>query len=261
MGSWRPTGDSSVFVELDLPLHHILANLADQSDGGSFKNGNFPVNAVFSKMIAKAISANDLTRQINSVVRAGAIYERKNVDLFFHAVTTPDDLSGFKLLNPHESDLSKLAHEIENRVLAVRSGQDKTFHQVKALFRLCPGWLSKLVLDLTGFFSYTLNLNLSALGIPKDAFGSVMVTNVGSLGIDGGFTIIAPYSRIPCVIAICSVRKKPLVETDAAGQDNVVVRPVARLGMTFDHRIVDGIHIAAFVKEMKRLSKEPATWL
>lgn len=255
MGSWRPTGDSSVFVELDLPVHHILDSI--HQHGGQ----TLPVNAVFSKMIAKAISTNELTRRINSVVRSGAIYERQDIDLFFHAVITPDDLSGFKLKNPHESDLSKLAIEIDERVHAVRNGHDRTFHQVKGLFRLCHGWLSKLALDLTGFFSYTLNLNLSVLGVPRDAFGSIMVTNVGSLGIDGGFTIIAPYSRIPCVIAICSLQKKPLVETDASGQDILAIRPVVRLGMTFDHRIVDGIHIAAFVKEMKRLSKEPQTWL
>lgn len=255
MGSWRSTGDSSVFVELDLPVHHILEKLSEREIAG------FPINAVFSKLIASAVAANDLTRQINSVVRAGALFQRRNIDLFFHAVATPDDLSGFKLHNPQLTDLRVLADEIDERVRKVRENRDPTFQQVKSLFRRIPGWLSKAALDLTGFVTYTLNLRLTIFGVPQDAFGSVMITNVGSLGIDGGFTIIAPYTRIPCVIAICTIQKKPLVEVDSNGNDLLAIRPVVRLGMTFDHRIVDGIHIAAFVNEMKRLAKEPQTWL
>ncbi|MDZ4082327.1 MAG: 2-oxo acid dehydrogenase subunit E2, partial [Bdellovibrionales bacterium] len=72
---------------------------------------------------------------------------------------------------------------------------------------------------------------------------------------------IAPYTRIPCVIAICSVQKKPVVEQDSLGNDVIVIRRVARLGMTFDHRIVDGFHIAAFVRQLKQLCLKPEGWL
>lgn len=252
LGSWRPTGDSSVFVELDLVLDPIF----DYTEG---KNIN--LNAIFAKLLAQAMDANADTRQINSIVRWGRIYQRKNIDLFFHVSNSATDLAGIRIESPHRKQIDKLSSEFVSEVKSLRQNGDLKFKKVKRLFRVVPGWCSKLVLDFTGFASYTLNLNLSWLGIPKDAFGSVMVTNVGSLGIDGGFTVIAPYTRIPCVIAICTVRKKPVVESDTHGKDAVVIRRVVRLGMTFDHRIVDGFHIAEFVQQLKLLCAKPESWL
>ncbi len=252
MGSWRPTGDSSVFVELDLVLDHVLNYQAVE---------NTNLNAVFAKLLATAIDANDITRQINSIVRWGKIYQRKNIDLFFHVANSPTDLAGVRIERPHQKQLAMLSSEFVSEVKSLRESGDTKFKRVKGLFRFVPGWCSRTVLNLTGFVSYTLNLNLSVFGVPKDAFGSVMVTNVGSLGIDGGFTVIAPYTRIPCVIAICSVQKKPVVEMDEAGRDMLVIRRVVRLGMTIDHRIVDGFHIAEFVRQLKQLCMKPESWL
>lgn len=253
MGSWRPTGDSSVFVELDLVLDHVL----DQGQDGQNRN----LNAIFAKLLARAIDTDSNTRQINSLIRWGRIYQRKNIDLFFHVSNSATDLAGIRIENPHRKPIDALSEEFVAEVKALRANGDQKFKKVKDLFRFVPGWCSRLVLDVTGFVSYTLNLNLSLLGVPKDAFGSIMVTNVGSLGIDGGFTVIAPYTRIPCVIAICSVQKKPIVEQDSSGTDVIVIRRVARLGMTFDHRIVDGFHIAAFVRQLKHLCLKPEGWL
>lgn len=252
IGSWRPTGDSSVFVELDLVVDRLL-------DHPAAKVAN--INAVFAKMIALAVDANADTRQINSILRWGQIYQRKNVDLFFHVSNSAADLAGIKIENPQTKAIAALSDDFHSRVQQIRQNGDLTFEKVKGLFRFVPGFFSKFVLDLTGFVSYNLNLNLSVFGVPRDAFGSIMVTNVGSLGIDGGFTVLAPYTRIPCVIAICSVRKRPVVETDSSGNDLIAIRRVVRFGMTFDHRIVDGFHIAEFVRQLKRLSLQPESWL
>jgi pyruvate/2-oxoglutarate dehydrogenase complex dihydrolipoamide acyltransferase (E2) component len=48
---------------------------------------------------------------------------------------------------------------------------------------------------------------------------------------------------------------------DEAGRDMLVIRRVVRLGMTFDHRIVDGFHIAEFVRQLKQLCMKPESWL
>ena len=41
---------------------------------------------------------------------------------------------------------------------------------------------------------YTFNLDLSGLGMPRDAFGGVTITNVGSLGLDIAYVPLVPYT-------------------------------------------------------------------
>jgi hypothetical protein len=254
MGSWRPTGDSSVFVELDLTMDALIERW--RSRGAFADPRQFErrwINPIMARMLGLAIQSSPESRQVNSIIRWGRVYPRRRLELFFHASISPEDLSGVKLSDPESKSVEVLSDEFNSRLSALRSGEENPFRKVKQVFRFLPGALSRFALDCTALLSYGLNLDLSALGLPRDPFGSIMVTNVGSLGIDGGFTIIAPYTRIPCVVAICTLQAKPVVEGD-----QVVVRQVLRLGMTFDHRIVDGVHIAKLIAELKRLSANPA---
>ena len=54
------------------------------------------------------------------------------------------------------------------------------------------------MLKITSFLSYTFNLDLRWAGIPRDPFGSAMVTNVGSIGLPTALVPLVPYSRVRC---------------------------------------------------------------
>jgi len=98
----------------------------------------------------------------------------------------------------------------------------------------------------------TLNLNLSILGVPSDAFGSVMITNIGSLGLDEAYPPLVPYSRVPMVLAMGAVTDTPVVE-----DGKVVPGKVMRLCASFDHRILDGAHAAKMVRVLREWIEHP----
>ena len=84
---------------------------------------------------------------------------------------------------------------------------------------------------MLGFLSYSLNLDLSRFGVPKDALGSiwdlvlyyhwflipkmalgsVMITNVGSLGLEEAYVPLVPYSRVPLLLALGKVKDEAVV--------------------------------------------------
>ena len=45
------------------------------------------------------------------------------------------------------------------------------------------------------------------------------------------------------------------------GDGQIVVRPIMAIGVTFDHRLVDGVHAAHMHREFKKYFADPETYL
>jgi hypothetical protein len=108
------------------------------------------------------------------------------------------------------------------------------------LARLPPGPL-RVVLRTAAWLTSDLNLDLTRLGMPRQAFGGAMITSVGGWGITRAYSPLAHYYRVPLLVLVGAVRPQP-----AAVADEVVVRPVLTLTATFGHRYADGFHAARF---------------
>jgi 2-oxoglutarate dehydrogenase E2 component (dihydrolipoamide succinyltransferase) len=80
--------------------------------------------------------------------------------------------------------------------------------------------------------------------------GTYTITNNGAFGT----LITAPLINPPqvAILSTDSIQKKPVV-LEAAGVDEIAIRPVGMLAQTFDHRAVDGAYAAAFLREVKLL--------
>ncbi|RDI96088.1 2-oxo acid dehydrogenase subunit E2 [Meiothermus sp. QL-1] len=87
---------------------------------------------------------------------------------------------------------------------------------------------------------------------PEEVSGSTFsVTNIGSIGALFSFPII----NVPdaAILGVHSIQKRPVVNE----QDQVVVRQMMYLSLSFDHRLVDGAEAARFCKELIRLLEKP----
>jgi pyruvate dehydrogenase E2 component (dihydrolipoamide acetyltransferase) len=84
--------------------------------------------------------------------------------------------------------------------------------------------------------------------------GTFTITNVGALG--GAWA--TPIIVHPQVAILCSLRakKKPVVRND-----EVVVRTIMPLTISFDHRILDGADAAKFMTHIIRLLEDPMRML
>jgi len=75
--------------------------------------------------------------------------------------------------------------------------------------------------------------------------GSFTITNLGMMGIDSFSAIInQPESAI---LAVGRIAKKPVVV-----DDEIVIRPIATLTLSYDHRVVDGAPAALFLAKVKQ---------
>ncbi|MDR7865820.1 MAG: dihydrolipoamide acetyltransferase family protein [Sporomusaceae bacterium] len=88
------------------------------------------------------------------------------------------------------------------------------------------------------------------LGPDDYSGGTFTVTNLGMFGTDHFTPIINPPES--AILGVCRIVKRPVVIGD-----EIVVRPMANLCLSFDHRLVDGALAAKFMSRMRALLEEP----
>jgi pyruvate/2-oxoglutarate dehydrogenase complex dihydrolipoamide acyltransferase (E2) component len=80
--------------------------------------------------------------------------------------------------------------------------------------------------------------------------GTFTITNPGQYG-----SIMAtPIINQPqvAILDFEAVIKRPVVVTDADGNDSIAIRPITILGLSWDHRALDGALSAQFLASVKR---------
>ena len=85
--------------------------------------------------------------------------------------------------------------------------------------------------------------------------GTLTVSNLGSYGIDYFSAIINPPQAI--ILSIGAIVKKPVVNED----DEIVPGYRMKIGMSCDHRVVDGAIGANYLKAFRRLLENPTLLL
>ena len=86
---------------------------------------------------------------------------------------------------------------------------------------------------------------------PADLSGGTMsITNIGVFGIDAGTPILNPGEA--AILAVGAVRKMPWEY-----QDQVALRQVMTLSLSFDHRLVDGEQGSRFLQDLGAILADP----
>jgi pyruvate dehydrogenase E2 component (dihydrolipoamide acetyltransferase) len=80
--------------------------------------------------------------------------------------------------------------------------------------------------------------------------GTITLTNVGPLGIDGGSPILVPGQA--AILAVGAIRPRPSVH-----KGEIKVRSVGRLTLTFDHRLIDGADAAGALGDIAAVLERP----
>lgn len=255
MATWNPPNDPTVYGSLEL----------DFTNGQNFLdrvNQTAKTKITVTHLVAKAV-AMTLRHfpDINGLIRWRKIYLRETVDIFIQVAIPGEreekaDLSGAKVDACDTKSLDEIAVQLKEKSHAIRRRQDPQFVSTLSFLDRIPAFLLPWLIKLMGFLIHDLGFHSKRLGLPEDPFGSAMVTSMGSLGIPAAYAPLVPMSRTPLVVCVGEIRQKPWV---IDGQ--VVARPVVDLGVTFDHRFMDGLTASLMAKYFTRILEDPEKFL
>lgn len=251
IGTWRTAYDPSVYGTIEVRMDEALRYMAEFRA----KTGQrLTVTHLIAKVIGEILKE---TPDANAILRLNSIYLRKRIGVFFQVVMTDEDsgkvdLSGLTLYDVEQKSLVEIVKEFEDKVDKVRKRKDPALEKTRKSMLGLPQFLIAGVLRFIAFLTYTLNLDMSWAGLPRDPFGSIMVTNIGSLGLDVAYVPLVPYSRVPILLALGAVKEEPVVD-----KGEIVVGKVMRINATFDHRFIDGYHASVMSRLMRKWLEHP----
>ncbi len=255
LGTWGHPSDPSVYGTLRLRAEPIEAWMAAARAASGRR---ITLTPLVLKALAQCLSEHP---EVNARLRFNGIHLRQQVSIFVHValedpITGQLDLSGVTVHDADQKALATLLDEIDLRIAKVRAGTDAELARGRDTFRWLPVPLVRPLVQLLKLLSVELNLDLRFMGVARDPFGSLLLTNVGALGLDEAWAPLVGYSGVPLVVALGAAHDAAIVE-----DGEVVPARILPLYATFDHRILDGAHAARLTRTLKRLFADPAAWL
>jgi pyruvate dehydrogenase E2 component (dihydrolipoamide acetyltransferase) len=253
--AWSPPDDPTIYGTIDLDMTGALDFLPKESE----RTGeHLTVTHLVTKAIADTLADHP---ECNCIIRRGRIFERDDIDISVLVAVPPEegereqeaDLSEALVRNADRKSMAEIAAEIREGARKVRKHEDPLLERTKKLFDRMPPVVMGPLLRLVARLQYDFNLDLSAVGIPNDPFGSAIVTSVGVLGITEAFPPLLTFTRVPAVLAVGAVEDRPGVR-----DGNLVVVPTMRIAATFDHRVIDGFQAGKLAKTFKEIIQDPA---
>lgn len=243
IGAWRTPTDPKVYTKLNCDISHLTA---------LSNNSKITYIHFFTKAMGLVFEQYP---QLNQVLIRNKLYQRKTISAFIHThlrTTHGYDLLGVNITNITTKSLPSIANDINNQVKQLRHQQNKPMENAKKIIMLIPSMLYQIVVNLFDFLMYTLNINFSFMGLPKDTYGSFGVSGVGSFGFEEVYVPLFPFSRLPLIMAI----GKPTKEWVYNGQQHQL-KTFITLTFTMDHRYFDGAHIAKPMRLFKKIIQNP----
>lgn len=255
---WRVTSaaiyttptDSRVYGTLDIDVTDAKRFIDRKREEGVKLTMVHMTTAVLAR--AMAFDAPEM----NCFIRRGAVVGRERLD-----VMVPVQVGGDAGVTPvivrdaHARRVSDIADEIREKAARSRAGNEIKAAQNKYVLNRIPWPLRRPIFRVLKWITVDMGVEIRSLGLSAHSFGSFVVSDIGSFGLNTGMTALMPAAKIPCVIVLGKIEQKPVVR-----KGEIVIRTVLPLTGTFDHRIVDGAQIGKLARGIKRGFRKPE-WL
>jgi pyruvate/2-oxoglutarate dehydrogenase complex dihydrolipoamide acyltransferase (E2) component len=205
---------------------------------------------IFILIVARALKYE--VPELNTFIRRGKVVMRDHVDAMVSVLVEDMGMSSVKISDADTLNLTGLADVMNEKIKELRTGKESKAMRMKGFLATIPWpfriWIFKLVRRITMDWG----IDIPGLGLSGESFGSFVVTNIGSIGLDMGYPALFPTSNVAIVFVMGGVSKKPVVVND-----EIVIRRMMSIGAALDHRIVDAIHGGRLFKYIRQVVRNP----
>ncbi|NLE81384.1 MAG: 2-oxo acid dehydrogenase subunit E2 [Rhodococcus sp.] len=206
------------------------------------------VDSAFTAPHATVFVTVDVTRSMELL---GRLRSRPEFDglpltpLTLVAKATVAAVRGLPEINASWDGDSIVVHRSVNLGIAAATSRGLVVPNVKDAQALTLAELCRAIGELT-------ETARSGKATPSDlSGGTISITNVGPFGVDAGTPILNPGEA--AILCLGRVAKRPWVY-----EDDLMVRDVATLSLTFDHRVIDGEQASTFLSQVGAMLADPA---
>jgi pyruvate/2-oxoglutarate dehydrogenase complex dihydrolipoamide acyltransferase (E2) component len=279
--AWDDAPHVSILIELDVSA--LMASLEHISARPEYAGTRVTINSVMLKIIAEGLRKSPEMNahvQYSRLTGVGQVWLHSEIN-----IATPFKASCGRMITPVIKGLERMTllevcramDELKRRVanthvdlLLLEAAQDDTWKRIRkgqlwAVFRRV--WANYIGRDrvilptskvAAAYYQTPAAERITAADLLS---ATILVSNIGSAMRDlpGCFGLLEIIQPQTVAIGLAAVQKKPLVLTDAAGQEAIAIRQVLPMTICFDHRAMDFEALTGFIREVTRLCREGLT--
>ena len=243
--------DNEAYITVDIDMRPLKAYLEKLNEGRT--EDKYTVFHIISAAIGKAFV---LRPKMNRFICNNKMYLRNDITVAFTVKKKFSDHSeealAFFKYDPKET-IESYHEKIMKIIHSTKSDTEKDT-STGAMDIVCklPQWL------IVAIVKFVLWLDKHGWA-PKALIGSdpnhasIFLSNLGSIGLPGGYHHLVNWGTNSCFIVVGKIYTK--AEYDKEG--NVDVHEVVPLGITLDERIADGYYYSGTVALVKELLEHP----
>lgn len=254
---WRVTSaaiyttptDSRVYGTLDIDVTDAQQFIQQKREQGVKITMVHLAVAVLARAVAYDVP------ELNCFIRRGSVIGRNRLDVMVPVAMNGEGVTSVIVKDAHIRTVTSIAEEITAKARSARGGVEMKAARNKYLLNRVPWPLRRPVFRLLKWITVDMGFEIKALGLSANSFGSFVVSDIGSHGLNTGMTALMPAAKVPAVIVLGKIEDKPVVRNG-----EIVIRTILPLTGTFDHRIVDGAQIGKLARGIKRNFRKPG-WL
>lgn len=238
--------DSKIYGTVELDVTDLEKFIAKKRKEGVKTTLTYMMTLIVGRAIREDVP------ELNTYVKRGKIMQREQVDATVSVLLPGGQMGSVKVENADQLTVAELSDGMAQKISDSRKGDENDTMQSKSMLANVPwpfrNWLFKLYRTVTIHWG----ISLPGMGLDSNSFGSYVISNIGSVGLDTGFGSLLPSSNVSVVWILGSINKKPVII-----DDEIVPRRIMALSATLDHRVVDGSHGGRMFRKIKYYVKHP----
>lgn len=251
--SWRKTAstiykkpvDSKIFGSVEIDITDLENYIAEKRKSG------VKITLTHFFLVATARAIKEIP-ELNTYVKRGNIYSHEAINATVSVLLQSGEMGSVKMLNADKLTLTESAVKLKEEIQKTYKGDENATMQMKEKLAAIPWPLRGWVYQSIKYITTTLGISIPPLGLSANNFGSFILSNIGSIGLDIGYPALMPSANIAFVLILGGVTKKPWVVND-----EIVPRSILMLGAALDHRVIDASHGGKLFRLLKRFVNNP----
>lgn len=244
--------DAQVFFEQKFDISQAIEYLERWNDG----SGRCELR-LFHLYIGAIVRVLRDRPRLNRFIAGRRLYQRNDIAVSISVIKVKEDnakLTVVKQIFDPEAGLAEIFERTEEIIGNGRAREKTASEKEVGLILKLPRLFIPLLPKLQKLGDW-LNITPASLPEADPLYSSLMISHLGSIGIDAAYHHLYEHGTLPIFVTIGKIKQEPVL-TEAG---ELAVRPVVTVRYTIDERIVDGFYAARALDLLEELVKNPWT--
>ncbi|WP_367914313.1 2-oxo acid dehydrogenase subunit E2 [Leadbetterella sp. DM7] len=244
---YRKPTDSKILGSAELDVTDLEKYISELRKKGT----KVTLTHFFTLATGRAIAEH--IPEFNTYLKRGKIYPFERLTASVSLRMPSGDMSSIKVCDPEKKNYREVVDELTAGIEEAVQGEESKANRMKGALGNIPWPFRKWVYGLIRLIILDLGIAIPALGLSAQSFGTYIISNVGTLGLDGGYPALMPTGNVSLVLILGRVREMPWVH-----EGQVVPRRVIKISAALDHRVADAAHGGKLFNYLRKAVREPS---